>query len=353
MTNRRAWAGAALLSGLLAACGGASDGDQNPKVKFTKMVSFGDSLSDVGSYATPALVASTGGGKYTVNGPSVKIWIEQLSATLGLGAVCAAQIGLQSSGPLAALAAPTTNVANCYGYGQGGARVTNPIGVANKALAPGDSGGYLGQLTDPVINQLTRHLTASGGSYSGTELVLVLAGANDLFINLGAIAAGLVTPTAGVTAMGLAGAELAGYVKALVLAKGAKYVVVVNLPDVSKTPFAYGTPAATQGLIQTMASTFNAQLKAGLAGTSVVQVDAYTQSQNQAANPAQYGVTNATATACDLTKATLGSLGCSAATLVAGDVSHYQFADTVHPTPYGYQLLAQYVATQMAIAGWL
>ena len=353
MTNRRAWAGAALLSGLLAACGGASDGDQNPKVKFTKLVSFGDSLSDVGSYATPALVASTGGGKYTVNGPGAKIWVEQLSATLGLGTVCAAQTGLQSIDTAAAFAAPTVNVAGCYGYAEGGARVTNLIGPGNKALFPSDPDGKLGQLTDPVINQLTRHLTASGGSYSGTELVLVLAGANDLFINLGAIAAGLVTPTAGVTAMGLAGAELAGYVKALVLAKGAKYVVVVNLPDVSKTPFAYGTPAATQGLIQTMASTFSAQLKAGLAGTSVVQVDAYTQSQNQAANPAQYGVTNATATACDLTKATLGSLGCSAATLIAGDVSHYLFADTVHPTPYGYQLLAQYVATQMAIAGWL
>ncbi len=354
MTNRRAWVAVALLSSLLAACGGASDGDQSSKVKFTKLVSFGDSLSDVGSYATPALVASTGGGKYTVNGASAKIWVEQLSATLGLGAVCAAQTGLQSSGPLAALAAPTTNVAGCFGYAQGGARVTQLVGPANKAvLAFGDTSGYLGQLTDPVINQLNRHLAASGGSYSGTELVLVLAGGNDVFINLGAVAAGAATPTAAVTAMGVAGAELAGYVKALVLAKGAKYVVVVNLPDVSKTPFAYGTPAATQGLIQTMSSTFNAQLKAGLTGTAAVQVDAFTQSQNQATNPAQYGVTNATATACDLTKATLGSLGCSAATLVAGDVSHYQFADTVHPTPFGYQLLAEYVATQMAIAGWL
>ena len=117
MTNRRAWAGAALLSGLLAACGGASDGDQNPKVKFTKLVSFGDSLSDVGSYATPALVASTGGGKYTVNGPSAKIWIEQLSATLGLGALAASaslsevrgSVGARTSlrrGPLAGVLRP-------------------------------------------------------------------------------------------------------------------------------------------------------------------------------------------------------------------------------------------------------
>jgi phospholipase/lecithinase/hemolysin len=31
----------------------------------------------------------------------------------------------------------------------------------------------------------------------------------------------------------------------------------------------------------------------------------------------------------------------------------FLFADTVHPTPYGYQLLAQFVASQMTRAGWL
>ena len=47
------------------------------------------------------------------------------------------------------------------------------------------------------------------------------------------------------------------------------------------------------------------------------------------------------------------SLVCTASTVISGDVSHYQFADTVHPTPYGYQLLAQYVTQQLALAGWL
>ena len=355
MNNRRAMALGVLLSSLLAACGGGGDGDQTPRVHFTKLVSFGDSLSDVGSYATPVLVAATGGGKYTINSATAKIWIEQLSATLGLGAVCAAQTGLNSTGPLVSFAAPTTNHAGCYGYGQGGSRVTNPIGPANQAvIALGDTSGYLGQLTDPLLNQMNRHLAASGGAYAGTELVLVLAGGNDVFMNLAAVGGGAITPTAGVTAMGVAGAELAGYVKALVLAKGAKYVVVVNLPDVSKTPFALSLPAATQGLIQTMSTTFNAQLAAGLAGAAnVVSVDAFTQSQDQTAHPAQYALTNVTATACDLVKATLGSLGCTAATLIAGDTSRYQYADSVHPTPFGYQLLAQFVATQMAKAGWL
>jgi phospholipase/lecithinase/hemolysin len=208
-------------------------------------------------------------------------------------------------------------------------------------------------LTDPVVNQINRHLTAVGGSFAADDLVLVLAGGNDVFMNLAFVGAGAMTPTAAVTAMGTAGAELAGYVKALIVAKGAKYVVVVNLPDVSQTPFFITTPASTQGLVQTMSTTFNSQLSAGLAGTAgVVYVDAFTQGQDQNAHPAQYSLTNVTAMACDPVKVA-SSLMCTAATLIAGDTSHYQFADGVHPTPYGYQLLAEFVAAQMAKAGWL
>jgi phospholipase/lecithinase/hemolysin len=82
-------------------------------------------------------------------------------------------------------------------------------------------------------------------------------------------------------------------------------------------------------------------------------VDAFTQGQDQTAHPAQYGLTNVTVPACALSASVFNSLVCSTNTLIAGDVSHYQFADTVHPTPYGYQLLAQFVAKRMVEAGWL
>jgi phospholipase/lecithinase/hemolysin len=85
-------------------------------------------------------------------------------------------------------------------------------------------------------------------------------------------------------------------------------------------------------------------------------VDANTQSHLNTQDPAQYGLTNVTTPACNLTPAAnpLGSsLACSTANVISGDVSHYLFADTVHPTPYGYSLLAKYVSTQMALRGWL
>ncbi len=361
MARMRNWGLGLAAALLLAACGGGGDGDQSPRVRYSKMVVFGDSLSDVGSYRTPG-IAAQGGGKYTVNGADAKIWVERLASQAGVAAPCAAQTGLEASGPLAALAAPITNVAGCFGYAQGGARVTNPIGPANKALlALGNTQGYLGQITDPVINQMNRHLAAAGGTFAADDLVLVLAGGNDVFMNLATLQATVgaggdptAAATAAVTAMGQAGAELAAYVQNLVVARGAQRVVVVNLPDVSKTPFAYSLDAQTQGLILTMSATFNQQLAAGLGNAPpVLLVDAFTQSQNQAASPAQYGIANVTVPACDLAVAQLGSLACSAATLIPGDTSRYQFADGVHPTPYGYQLLAQYVAEQMIRRGWL
>ena len=63
---------AVLTAALLSACGGGTSpagGDQATKVTFTKQVSFGDSLSDVGTYRVGA-VAAAGGGKFTINGDS-------------------------------------------------------------------------------------------------------------------------------------------------------------------------------------------------------------------------------------------------------------------------------------------
>ncbi|MBS0448776.1 MAG: SGNH/GDSL hydrolase family protein [Proteobacteria bacterium] len=352
------WAAAA--TALLAACGGGGDGDQSPAVHYSKLVVFGDSLSDVGSYATPGIVAQ-GGGKYTVNGSGAMIWVERLAAQIQVTAPCAAETGLDASGPFAALAAPATTHADCYDYAQGGSRVTDPIGVANAAVLPGDTSGYLGQLTVPVVTQMQNHLAAVGGSYAGDELVTVLAGGNDLFVNLATLSATVMAggdptaaATAAVTAMATAGGQLAGYVQSLVLAKGATHVVVVNLPDVGKTPFALSQDAQTQGLIEQMNQAFNDQLATGLSGVAgVLLVDLYTQSGNQAANPALYALTNITDTACDLTKTPIGSLTCSDATVIAGDISHYAYADTVHPTPYGYELIAEFVAQQLLVAGWL
>jgi outer membrane lipase/esterase len=373
--------GAALV---LAACGGGA-GDQTTKASFTGLVSFGDSLSDVGSYKV-GTVAALGGGKYTVNGPNALNWTEIVAKTYSLPAPCAAQTGLDGAAAQG-FSVPVVNNATCFNYAQGGSRVTLQPGPGNKLL--GGNNAILGQLTVPVRDQMTAHLAKVGGKYTGKELVTVMSGGNDIFIQggaAGAASAGGVTAvqlavvagwstgsdalaatlaagganaanaagTQAVTAMGKAGAELAGYVKALVLANGAKTVVVVNLPNVAKTPFGISQGAQGQGFTELMVTTFNAQLKQGLADTNVVIADAFTESTTQAANPAPYGLTNVTKPACATTNALGGSaLVCNASNTIAGDVSRYQYADDVHPTPFGYELLAKFVLSEMLKAGLL
>ena len=175
----------------------------------------------------------------------------------------------------------------------------------------------------------------------------------------GAAAAGAAQQAA-VQGMAQAATDLATDIKTLVLAKGAKHVAVVNLPDVSQTPYVLGLNAASPGtaaLVSTMVTTFNSTLQSALAGLSgVVYIDAYTQGRAQTANPSQYGLTNVTTPACSTTSTANplagSSLTCTAASTIAGDTSHYEYADNVHPTPYGYQLFAQYVSLQLASAGW-
>jgi phospholipase/lecithinase/hemolysin len=106
-----------------------------------------------------------------------------------------------------------------------------------------------------------------------------------------------------------------------------------------------------------MVDAFNAQLKAAVGSDpKVLYVDLAAISRDQANNPAPYGLTNITTPACDLNTAKnpLGSsIACKGSNVIAGDVSHYLYADTVHPTPFGYALMARYDLEQMAVKGWL
>jgi phospholipase/lecithinase/hemolysin len=368
---------------VLASCGGGDGG-----IEVNSTVSFGDSLSDVGTYKV-GTIAAVGGGKWTVNSATASNWTELVAARVGTGAPCAAQTGLLTNIP-GLTGAPVTNHAECFNYAQGSARVSNPFGPNAAALqaAPFNEVN-LGLMAMPVVTQMSAHLAKTGGSYSARELVTVMVGANDLFMHFNGIAnaaAGGATATgaaaaagwspavqaavtvggaaatdaavnAALSGMGQAGAELATLVKTQVLAKGARYVLVLNLPDVAQTPFAMTLDAQTRGLVNTMVTTFNGQLQAGLSGTSALYVDVYTQGRDQYTNPSKYGITNVTTPACSTTSPAnpLGgsSLGCTNASTVAADTSTYLFADTVHPTPLGYRLQADFVIAQMRAAGWI
>ncbi|WP_394755907.1 SGNH/GDSL hydrolase family protein [Rhodoferax sp.] len=454
---------------LVAACGGGGDGDQSPAIKYTKVVSFGDSLSDAGTYNVGPIKAS-GGGMFTVNGIASAIgadpvpsynWAQLVSAAAVGKASCSARVGGFGVAEIA--------VAGCTNYAQGGARVADPKGVGN----PVGVGFTAGPLTEPMVTQIANYV-ADGGSFTGNELVTVLGGANDLFgqtdkLRADANAAGgaalatslvtqlvagappanqlaahafiggaiqteavkaTATPTSIITAavtaaathaginaytntavanaatigqtagaaavaagnnyaattgavnaltgMAVAATTLATSVKSMI-SSGARHVVVVNIPDVSQTPMAMGTIVynadgsikdnSQQQLVLALTTKFNTTLQTaletapGVAIPGVVFVDAFAENQRQLLNPAHYALTNVKNVACNLALpanvlATAGktdgsSLVCNAKNLIAGDTSHYLFADYVHPTPFGHKLLAQFVTKALVIAGWL
>ena len=421
---------------LLAACGGGSE--QAAKVTYSSVVSFGDSLSDPGAYKVGA-IAQAGGGMFTVNGitgaigastaPSY-VWPQLLSAAIVGKPSCAARTGYNfSTNPVA-----ISTVQGCTNYAQGGSRVT----------APNGSGYSKGALTEPVVAQIQNFLAlpANGGKFTGTELVTLQGGANDLFeqgrlfqtaflgnlviqlaagapliptdyrtgvngaeaaiasaayqqIALESSAQQIITAAVGAAmahaisnnypnavaqnaalvdggaalvanstndAMSVvptllvnittASKELADQAKLLV-SKGAKRVVVMNIPDASQGP---GQTSAERALTLTLITAFNDKLKVELAGaSSVLLLDAFTESQKQFVTPAQFGLTNVTNKVCkDDDPITKGSsLFCNPSNVIAGDTSRYLFADGVHPTPYGHKLLAQFVTKELILAGWL
>jgi phospholipase/lecithinase/hemolysin len=364
------WKLAALAAAaVLAACGGGetADGPSN-KAGINAMVSFGDSLSDIGNPkvgSIAGLAAATGGaGTFTVNGTTGgQIWTERIAALLPVPTTCTAETGLYPSPQLGLTGAARAAKAGCTNYAQGSARITSPLGPNSVALqSPPFNQITLGLTAKPIQEQMATHLANNGGAYTGKELVTVLAGANDIFMELAFFGqpGGAQTPAAAANNIAAAAASLGQLIKTQVVGKGARQVLVLNVPDIAATPFAKHQSATIQSLIAVLTQTFNQELAAQLQGVAgVVLADTYSESQAIVANPAQYAVTNTTTPACGpnaLSNPPTSpgtSLVCNASNVLKTDVSHYYFADDVHPTPYGHQLLSQFASKLMAQAGWL
>lgn len=339
--NLRQWMGAAtaaLALGLTACGGGETDQSGNPNIaKVQRMVVFGDSLSDIGTY-TPVAQA-VGGGKFTTNpGP---VWAETVAAQLGV-TLTPAVMGYATS-------VQNCPKPGCFDYAQGGSRVTDPNGI-------GHNGGA-GALTYPVKQQLANFYCASNNAFNGnSDVVFVLAGNNDIFFWSAAVATSGsgVTPDIATAQVQQAATDLVGYVNDMI-AKGATQVYVFNLPDSSLTPQGVASGTTGQALLHALVGTFNTMLQSGLAGTSAHIIDFNAQLTAVIQNGASFGFSNTSATACDATKINAlvpsvggSSLFCSANTLVAsGADQSYLFADGVHPTTAGHRLIASNVLARL------
>lgn len=375
-----------LALSLIASCGGSDDDDApDSPGDFQAVVSFGDSLSDIGSYAPATSVTGNGqppyfGGKFTTNASTSLIWVERVAQALDL-VVTPAQVGFGGSSVDCPAAADAALAGTCTAYGQGGARVSDPQGIGRDE----------GALTVPMVEQVARHL-ARFGSFSDRDLIFVYGGNNDAFVQFGVYAAtaaqvqaqlqgGAITSVqaeAALTdaraqaraAMQTAADQLGTMVEDEILDKGGRYVAVMNLPDSTLTPYGQSLPAGSlRPVLADLVETFNERLREALRGAPVRWIDAKAASEDAYDNPADYGFVNVSVPACDADKiaAVTGgqvtdgsSLFCDvtpgAATngLRAGaDADTWLFADGVHPSRGGHAAFADAVLDRLDELGWI
>ena len=322
---------------LLAACGGGSGGGSSSSGSpgtatpaggiNLQVVSFGDSLSDVGTYAP--IAGAVGGGRFTTN-PG-QVWTQDVAQYYG-GTLTAA-FTIDPTHELTAQGG--------LGYAEGGATVATPANQ-NDFLTD-----VIGNVEMPVNQQVSSYITAQG-SFNANQLVLVWAGANDV------LRAG--TPPAATTTVQTAATTLAQLVGQIVQ-NGATHVVVVNLPNIGLSPEGLASSDGGANFTQ-MSELFNSTLTSALQTnglqSKVIQVDAYTWLNGIIANFQANGfsVSN-TGQACDPKKTPDDtSLLCSPATYVSANADQtYMFADDLHPTTHLHSLFAQYVEQQIAASG--
>jgi len=312
-----------------------------------QVIVFGDSLSDVGTYRV-GLVAQVGGGKFTTNpGP---VWPETVGLVLG------ARVTPFRQGFFG-----TSQVLGGTGYAMGGARVSQQPGIG---CEPDEGGACTAALTIPVTKQIDDYLTANGGRFTRKQLVLILAGANDIFYQLGAfeskVLAGVPAAQAqdeALLALQQAALELGAQVKRIV-DKGATRVAVLNVPQIADTPFGKSRAIApVRLLLAAMVTLFNDTLAAQVEGTAAALLDLQSEVARVLANPGAFLVREINVPACDLAKIAAltngfeqggSSLFCSRSTFVQdGAAATYMFADGVHPTTLGHLIFARFILIQL------
>lgn len=348
---------AAVVALLLGACGG----DDGPRVD--RVIAFGDSLSDVGAYASsaPSADGKPARGKWTTN-PG-KVWIETVAERFGY-TITPAEVGF-GAGPYVTCPRP-----GCTGYAEGGARATDPNGVLHT-----DANGQPLLQTRPVKSQIDLHL-ARYGSFGSHDLVFVFIGPNDVFTQWGAILAASGAPgatpqsiaaatAAANAALVQAGSETAQYAKAI-KDGGAGFVYVLGTTNVGKIPYAAQVEPAipgTKALLTSLSVSFNKGLTDTLAlqKTDARYVDIFSFSTEQDTKPTKYGLPatlNVTGLACDASKLPTDilafSLYCSAQTLVAPNAdSTHLWADIAHPTTIGHKAYSDLIVKQLQADGLL
>lgn len=256
---------------------------------YTKIVMFGDSLSDTGT-----MLALTGGavpaspnfaGRFS-NGP---VWVEYLASALDL---------------------PLVN------FAAGGALTGN--GNLFETRLGADFPG--------LLEEIAQFIALNPGPTDPNAVYVVWAGANDFRV------AAISGQPPEMTIKNV----IENLVNAIVALKkvGAEHIVVPNLPDLGRTPEGLsGGPAFSQQATA-LSQAFNQAYAIALdkLGFGLIRVDIFAEQHRIAKDPSEYGFTDVT-TPCFIPPTT-----------VCADPGSHLFWDPIHPTTEAHAILAEKVA---------
>jgi len=287
--------------------------------RFSGVVTFGDSLSDGGNIGlAPAAAGGLGGAfgpsqSFTTNPDPVLV--EILAQRFGF------------------TLAPS--LANGRNFAWGG------------ACALSAAASTCQNNPNPITRldaQISQHLGTGTTVPNPNALHTVWIGANDLFQRIPVWATTPATAQANAQVGGIPVASAVVQQVGRLQAAGARNILVLNLPDLGATPqFGPGSPFAPAAPLATLATlSFNGALSQGLSqlGTGIIPINVFGLVNEVRANPAAFGFTNVTGTACGATS----SLLCGPGQLVAAGANNtWLFADGVHPTGGAHALLANVV----------
>ncbi len=264
----------------------------------SKVIVFGDSLSDMGNIEAATFGIVPGSSYYNgrfSNGPA---WVEWLAGDLGVG-------------PLA----PSTAGGNNFAYGGG---------------QTSGAGGIGGAFIRDVDEQLSQYFASR--SVDANALYVVWAGANDLFD--------------GETNVNAPVGRIAAALEALVAA-GARQFLVPSLPLLGRIP-QYNRDAAASAAFDRLSNEYNAAFEARIEQLAAANLTATFYRLDVAAiftdainNPAQWGLSNVRDPAAPGLNP--GALFYDEDRIVAHP-EQYLFWDQIHPTAAVHAILGDYAS---------
>ncbi|MEY3373000.1 MAG: hypothetical protein RLZZ537_1468, partial [Pseudomonadota bacterium] len=320
--------------------------------QFSKVVSFGDSLTDAGNVGI--FNGLPLGSSFTTNPDGT--YSQNLSVLLGIGPQ-------NNNSPLI----PGTSGNSNYAYGgacaiSNGTTIAAPIPGLPTFTCSNSPGNF------SLGTQFGTHLAANGGVADPNALYTYWAGANDILSATAFTAPGGFLPNGSIlyqyvvtnggnpanasaiaqTIAGQSALTAIGQIKALQTA-GAKTIVVFNLPDLGKTPLNVNTPNSAGA--SALTTIYNLNFNGGLAtlNDGIVAIDTYAIINEVLASPATFGFTNTTGVACPASSLVCGPAASGYPTQPIS--STYLFADGIHPSGRAHALLGNIVYATISAPG--